>query len=614
MKGKRKILFQIGIVVFVVFFLIMVITEYVVYSQNTNIYLTAKNEMIDKDLETIEENLYAVTTNKIVEYIAGDTKNINGELSDTEYEWLYSQEELWEERKTAEGKDRYNRFFEGLDEEHKIIIAKHDCNLLGTMLWTSAYEKGYDDVYIIRPVNRKEAVVISYDSFAEINEKYKELINNSETDASESSASDDSANEGKKSQINKKYEYGQIIDFDLDERAEIDHLIKNKKSDSSFEKRIESDGSAYYIGYHTVFSDGELEYIVCAEYDWSEVYSSFIGNVTKDLIRNTLVGLGFSATVILLCLFFITVKPLKQVKDTMDLYMSTKNSEDVEKKLSTLKSRNEIGDLAEHFRELTKEMDRYTAENVALAEDKARIKTELNLAASIQGQALIKEFPDSDCYEISASMNPAKEVGGDFYDVFDIDEDHLALVIGDVSGKGVPAALMMMAGITLIRSFANPGVKPSEVLSKVNESIVQKDFDKMFITIWMGILDKKTGVLTTSNAGHEYPALKQSDSYELYKDRHGLVAGGMKGMKYFDHEIQLKEGDMVFVYTDGVPEANNSSNELFGDERMLEALNKNADASPDEVLANVKEAVDAYVGEAEQFDDLTMLCIKYHQR
>ncbi|MCR4847033.1 MAG: PP2C family protein-serine/threonine phosphatase [Eubacterium sp.] len=614
MKGKRKILFQIGIVVFVVFFLIIVITEYIVYSQNTNIYLTAKNEMIDKDLETIEENLYAVTSNKIVEYIAGDTKNINGELSDTEYEWLYDQEELWEDRKTDEGRDRYDRFFEGLDEEHKIIIAKYDCNLLGTMLWTTVYEKGYDDVYIIRPVNRKEAVVLSYDSYAEIKEKYKKLINNSETDASESSASDDSANEGKKSQINKKYEYGQIIDFDLDDRTEIDHLIKNKKSDSSFEKRIETDGTAYYIGYHTVFSDGELEYIVCVEYDWSEVYSSFIGNVTKNLIRNTLVGFGFSATVILLCLFFITVKPLKQVKDTMDLYMSTKNSEDVENKLSTLKSRNEIGDLAEHFRELTKEMDRYTAENVALAEDKARIKTELNLAASIQGQALIKEFPDSDCYEISASMNPAKEVGGDFYDVFDIDEDHLALVIGDVSGKGVPAALMMMAGITLIRSFANPGVKPSEVLSKVNESIVQKDFDKMFITIWMGILDKKTGVLTTSNAGHEYPALKQSDSYELYKDRHGLVAGGMKGVKYFDHEIQLKEGDMVFVYTDGVPEANNSSNELFGDERMLEALNKNADASPDEVLANVKEAVDAYVGEAEQFDDLTMLCIKYHQR
>ena len=178
MKGKRKILFQIGIVVFVVFFLIIVITEYVVYSQNTNIYLTAKNEMINKDLETIEENLYAVTTNKIVEYIAGDTKNINGELSDTEYEWLYDQEEIWEDRKTDEGRDRYDRFFEGLDEEHKIIIAKHDCNLLSTMLWTTAYEKGYDDVYIIRPVNRKEAVVLSYDSFAEIKEKYKKRLVN----------------------------------------------------------------------------------------------------------------------------------------------------------------------------------------------------------------------------------------------------------------------------------------------------------------------------------------------------------------------------------------------------------------------------------------------------
>ena len=209
-------------------------------------------------------------------------------------------------------------------------------------------------------------------------------------------------------------------------------------------------------------------------------------------------------------------------------------------------------------------------------------------------------------------MNPAKEVGGDFYDFFLIDDDHLGLVMADVSGKGIPAALFMMATKILFQNYAMSGRSPAEILTIVNEQICKNSQEEMFVTVWPGILDLKTGKLTASNAGHEYPAIRRADgSFELFRDKHGFVAGGMPAMRYKNYELQLNPGDELFLYTDGVPEAANTAEQLYGTDRMLSALNSAGSDDPQDILESVKLDVDRYVGEAPQFDDLTMMCLRY---
>lgn len=263
----------------------------------------------------------------------------------------------------------------------------------------------------------------------------------------------------------------------------------------------------------------------------------------------------------------------------------------------------------------------------------AATEQELNTAAAIQAHMLPGEFPafpGRQDFDIYAKMDPAKEVGGDFYDFFLIDEDHLGVLIADVSGKGVPAALLMMASKILLQNYAMAGCSPAMVLQEANERLCANNTDGMFVTVWLGILDLRTGVLTAANAGHEYPVLHRAgQAFELFKDKHGLVLGAMEGVRYREYEIEMAPGDEIFVYTDGVPEATNSANELYGTERMLRALNRagrdasgaasggasgiaSSVVSPQELLAAVRKDVDEFVHGAPQFDDLTMLYLRYY--
>ena len=221
-------------------------------------------------------------------------------------------------------------------------------------------------------------------------------------------------------------------------------------------------------------------------------------------------------------------------------------------------------------------------------------------------------FPERKEFDLYASMDPAKEVGGDFYDYFLIDDDHLGLVIADVSGKGIPAALFMTVSKALIRNCAMSGLSPAETLESVNRQICANNQEDMFVTVWIGVLEISTGKLTAANAGHEYPVFRTpNDSFTLYKDKHGLVIGGIENVVYQEYEIQLTPGTKLFVYTDGVPEATDPGNEMFGIDRMLEALNQHGNSSPEATLRSIRHAVDSFVGDAEQFDDLTMLCFEY---
>ncbi|WP_167511402.1 SpoIIE family protein phosphatase [Pseudobutyrivibrio xylanivorans] len=277
---------------------------------------------------------------------------------------------------------------------------------------------------------------------------------------------------------------------------------------------------------------------------------------------------------------------------------------------------DEVQKLANSFGLMTERMKEYIVDIKNATAEKERIGTELTLATKIQLGMLPHDFPpfpDRDEFDIFATMTPARKVGGDFYDYFLIDEDHLGLVMADVSGKGIPAALFMMISKTILQSCAMLGKSAGETLTKANEALSANNQTDMFVTVWFGILEISSGKLTCANAGHEYPALKRADgAFELFKDKHGLVIGGMEGIRYKEYEILLNHGDKIFLYTDGVPEATDADVKMYGTSRMIEALNQNPDASPQDIVTIVHNDVNAFVKEAEQFDDLTMMCVEYH--
>ncbi len=247
--------------------------------------------------------------------------------------------------------------------------------------------------------------------------------------------------------------------------------------------------------------------------------------------------------------------------------------------------------------------------------ERERISSELSLATRIQADMLpniFPAFPDRQDFDIYASMDPAKEVGGDFYDFFFVDDDHLCMVMADVSGKGVPAALFMMASKIIIANNAKMGKSPAQILTDTNASICSNNRQEMFVTVWLGTLELSTGRLIAANAGHEYPVLKKADGrFELLRDRHGFVLGGMAGVKYKEYELMLEPGAKLFLYTDGIPEATDAAGTMFGTERMLAVLNSEPDLAPEQILRKVRAAVNGFVRDAEQFDDLTMLCMEY---
>ena len=276
---------------------------------------------------------------------------------------------------------------------------------------------------------------------------------------------------------------------------------------------------------------------------------------------------------------------------------------------------DEIEVLAESFAKQSARMTLYIDQIKRVTAEKERISAELDMASKIQSSqlpSLFPPFPDRKEFTLYASMTPAKEVGGDFYDFFMIDNDHIAFVMADVSGKGVPAALLMMVSRVLIQSSMQNGKGPGETLASVNNQLCEGNDEDFFVTVWLSVLEISTGKGIAANAGHEHPVLRRANgSYELQVYKHSMPIATMKGIPFREHTFRMQPGDSFFVYTDGVVEATNANKELFGTERMLSALNKDPDALPEQVLANVADGINSFVNEAEQFDDITMLCVRY---
>ena len=334
----------------------------------------------------------------------------------------------------------------------------------------------------------------------------------------------------------------------------------------------------------------------------------------RSMIMNVVLSIAVIALIVAVIEYFISrtiSKPIIKLTDTV----KNTGEGDFDKK-SDIDSRDEIGDLARGFNKMQDDLKLYTENLKTVTAEKERIGAELNVATQIQAYMLPRTFPpfpQNKEIDLFASMTPAKEVGGDFYDFFLIDQDHLALVIADVSGKGVPAALFMMRTMIVLASNAKSGKSPSWILENTNNSVCAKNPEEMFVTVWIGILELSTGIMKAANGGHEYPVIQQGGSvYKEERNVHGMVLGALEGMKYPEYEIQLTPGSKVFLYTDGIVEATDAHNNLFGVKRLVDALNNTAETDgPEEIMAAVHKAVDGFVKEAPQFDDMTMMCLIY---
>ena len=313
------------------------------------------------------------------------------------------------------------------------------------------------------------------------------------------------------------------------------------------------------------------------------------------------------------------IAPLKQLEEVSASFVeSSRQTQDpsrIDYKRADIHTGDEMEVLSDALNAMFDDTRRYMTNLLSVTAEKEKIGAELNVATQIQADMLPRifpAFPDRREFDLYAFMHPAREVGGDFYDFFLIDEDHLCMVIADVSGKGVPAALFMVIAKTLIKNQAMMGDDPADILGKVNEQLCEGNDAMLFVTVWISILTISTGKGIAANAGHEHPVIRRAGgSYELVIYRHSPAVAAMEGMRFRQHSFELHPGDRLFVYTDGVPEATNAENELFGNERMLDVLNSQPDRKPHALLETMKREIDVFVGEAPQFDDITMLCLDY---
>ncbi len=367
--------------------------------------------------------------------------------------------------------------------------------------------------------------------------------------------------------------------------------------------------------------DGTMAGYVMADISMNDIMD------TRQTFLITLTALLAAVAVVFLAAFLvilrrIVLRPIDQLTRATGEFIQS-NEEELAIGTATvnvpeIRTGDEVELLADSFRKMEEDMISYIRSFMQITAEKERISAELNVATQIQADMLPRifpAFPEREEFDIYATMDPAKEVGGDFYDFFLVDEDHLAVVIADVSGKGVPAALFMVIAKTLIKNHAQNKEAPGDVFTHTNEQLCEGNDAGLFVTAWMGVLEISTGKFVYVNAGHNPPLLKRAGGrFEWLKSRPGFVLAGMEAIRYRENEMVLEPGDCLYLYTDGVTEATSAAQELFGEQRLQDALNEAADMPVHKLLPRIKEKIDTFVGDAEQFDDVTMLGLYYHRR
>ena len=404
---------------------------------------------------------------------------------------------------------------------------------------------------------------------------------------------------------------------------EDEYLLGRERSSIVNIKRLMQIGRSYSEANFSKNNDGRWTGTVSSAIPIRDEYNNIIAmlTVTKSidefLILQALYFKRISLVALLVTIIFILIygtalwkmiiHPILLIKNET-IYFSENN--ELSGMLKKIKNHDEIGSLSKSVEDMSEKINRYISELTKVTAEKERISTELNVATKIQSDMLPKNyppFPDRKDFDLFATMDPAKEVGGDLFDYLLLDSDHLMIVVGDVSGKGVPAALFMVIAKTLLSSHAVQGLSPAEIFNTTNNQLCNGNETGLFVTCWLGILTFSTGELKFVNAGHPYPVLYHNGEFSFVKTKPNFVLGGMEGLPYTERTIKLEKGDRIFVYTDGVTEATDSNKVLFGEERLIEAMKKTSELDSPETLKSVRSSIDQFVGEAEQFDDITML-------
>ncbi|MCR4640635.1 MAG: PP2C family protein-serine/threonine phosphatase [Lachnospiraceae bacterium] len=364
-----------------------------------------------------------------------------------------------------------------------------------------------------------------------------------------------------------------------------------------------------------VWNGTEKMGLICADLSVYFVNSAILESVIKQAVAMIIILL---VGILILSNFMreTVLKRIIRLESAIRKYSDSKNVEISDKIREKERRPDELTSLSNEFADMIVELRDYMEFLKEVTAEKERIGAELSVATQIQADMLPRifpAFPERDEFDIYATMDPAKEVGGDFYDFFLIDDDHLVIVVADVSGKGVPAALFMVIAKSLIKNRMQMGEAPGEALANVNNQLLEGNEAGLFVTVWMAVIDLNTGHAIAVNAGHEKPAIRRKGGqYELIRSKHSPAVATLEGMRYRETEFDLEPGDFLYQYSDGVPEATNKNDELFTTDRMLEALNKNPDAEPEEQLRNVRIAINEFVGDAPQFDDITMLGLHFY--
>ena len=390
-------------------------------------------------------------------------------------------------------------------------------------------------------------------------------------------------------------------------------------------RALYENGSAYEIIRHTdVFgmrfyttafvpvrnSSGQVAAVLAVQRSFRPMADAFLYYIVSVLLATVL----FSAAASCLASRYARKQFVTPVEQISAEAVRFANENKADQPLGNISRIDELSALAGSIDTVEAKMTDYINELTAATAEKERIRTEMNLAGRIQSSQIpgtFPAFPGRNDFDIYGSMTPARVIGGDFFNYLLIDDDHLAMWVGDVSGKGTPAALFMMSANLMLSARVRFKGSPAEILEDVNNRICENNAAQMFVTVWLGVLELSTGRLAAANGGHLCPVVCRNGCFELLKDKHGMVLGGLDGSRYTDYEIPLAPGDKVFMYSDGVTEARNSRKEMFRMARLAESLNRHGNGSPGEIIRAVKSDIDEFAGDAPQFDDITMLLVEY---
>ncbi len=472
--------------------------------------------------------------------------------------------------------------FRDLDDETKLLYAKYKY-----IYWINVFDRkkeafGLDYAYYIYPMDKEDYMCYMFDGPRE-----ETIVNG-------------------KSLLLLGYEAYEDRD-------------KHKNMWITYETAAESEEMDVYdndFGHVYTFSspviyNGEVLGLVLTDISFNNV-SAMIRATVTGLTIILIIVLGIFSALMLQQVRKLIILRIISMQKLVNEYSATKDVA-IANKLSEISTQNdELGVLGTRFSEMITSLEEYMDNLQKVTAERERIGAELNVATEIQASMLPRlfpAFPNRSEFNLFASMDPAKEVGGDFYDFFMTDDSHIVLVMADVSGKGVPAALFMAISKALIKDNAQLSDDPAEILKKVNSQLCESNDAELFVTVWLGIVDLKTGNVKFCDAGHEYPVLIHDDgTHELIKPvKKRMPVGTLEGIKYTTSEFTIIPGDVLFLYTDGVPEATNANNELYGMDRLNSFFEKSEKRMPVDILKAISSDVDNFVGEAQQFDDLTML-------